>query len=424
MSRKRRYLPIGRFILPFISSLIIILLFFSACFQESPLALAEVPKFMQSRQPNGVFNIESMQALRKSEKWVDSVFNTLSEDEKIGQLFSIRAYSNKTETHYQEIEAIIKKYKVGGLTFFQGSPYQQARLTNRYQKLSPVPLMIAIDAEWGLGMRLDSTISFPHQMTLGAIQEDSIIYEMGVEIGKHCQRIGIHVNFAPVVDVNNNPYNPVIGDRSFGENKSNVARKGIAYMKGMQAQGIIANAKHFPGHGDTNKDSHLTLPVINHSRSRIDSLELYPFKSLINAGLMSTMVAHLKIPSLDSRPNLPTTLSDKVVNQLLVDELGFKGLVFTDALEMKGVANYFPPGEISLRALKAGNDVLLLPNDLGEAIRLIKAALQKNELSWDYVDKKVKKILSAKYFNGLHEYQPIPLNGIQQDLISRMASPR
>lgn len=416
MSRKRSYLPKGRLVLPVLGAFLIVILFLSAYLQQGPSLPPNAEGPAPKKWVNNAFNTRYFKEWVVRKGWVDSVFNTLTEDEKIGQLFSIRALSNKDERHYQEIEEIIRKYKIGGLTFFQGSPYQQARLSNRYQKVSRIPLMIAIDAEWGLGMRLDSTISFPHQMTLGAIQDDALIYEMGEEIGKHCKRIGIHVNFAPVVDINNNPYNPVIGDRSFGENKINVARKGVAYMKGMQAQGIIANAKHFPGHGDTNKDSHLTLPVINHSRTRIDSLELYPFKSLINAGLMSTMVAHLKIPSLDNRPNLPTTLSDKVVNELLVNKLGFNGLVFTDALEMKGVANYFPPGEISLRALKAGNDVLLLPNDLGQAIRLIKASLQKKELSWAYIDNKVKKILSAKYFNGLHEYKAVNLAGIQSDL--------
>ncbi|HRW64066.1 MAG TPA: glycoside hydrolase family 3 N-terminal domain-containing protein, partial [Bacteroidales bacterium] len=215
--------------------------------------------------------------------WVDSVMNEMNMDEKIGQLFMVAAYSNKDQQHIDEIKYIIKKYKIGGLIFFQGGPERQAKLTNIYQSVSDIPLLIAIDGEWGLGMRLDSTISYPRQMMLGAIQDDSLIYRMGKDIAEQMKRLGIQINFAPVVDVNNNPLNPVINVRSFGENRENVSRKSIAYMKGMQDGGIIGTAKHFPGHGDTDSDSHHTLPSVNHERLRLDSIELYPFKQIFDA---------------------------------------------------------------------------------------------------------------------------------------------
>lgn len=351
--------------------------------------------------------------LKRQQDWADSILKSMTLREKIGQLFSIRAHSNQTETEYQAVEKLVRDYHVGGLCFFQGTPYLQAKLTNRYQKSAKIPLMVAIDGEWGLGMRLDSTMSFPRQMTLGAIQTDTLIYQMGKEIALQCLRIGVHVNFAPVVDVNNNAENPVIGDRSFGEDKENVARKGIAYMRGMQDNGLIANAKHFPGHGDTDKDSHYTLPVISHKKDRLENIELYPFKKLIENGLQSTMVAHLKIPALDS---MQTTLSPKVISQLLQTDMNFKGLVFTDALEMKGVANYYAPGELDILALLAGNDVLLLSGDVVKAIWAIEQAVQSKRVKIEDIDSKVKKILQAKYHLGLHKYNPVDLKNLTKDI--------
>jgi beta-N-acetylhexosaminidase len=355
------------------------------------------------------------------EAWVDSVFQTMSQDEKIGQLFSIRAHSNLDEIHHLEVEHLVRTYKVGGLCFFQGNPTKEAMLTNRYQRLARIPLMISLDAEWGLAMRLDNAMNFPKQMTLGAIQDDTLIYEMGKEIAYQCKRIGVQVNFAPVVDVNNNPGNPVIGMRSFGENKENVARKGILYMKGLQDMGVMANAKHFPGHGDTDKDSHYTLPVINHGETRLNELELYPFKQLIKNGLQSMMVAHLRIPAYDNTPNRPTTLSPRVVTEVLQNDLQFEGLIFTDALGMKGVADYFPQGEMSVMALLAGNDVLLLPDDLATAFYAVKNALKNARLKWEDIDKKVKKILRGKYFAGLHQYKAVELKNLHQDIHSPKA---
>jgi len=350
------------------------------------------------------------------EKWVDSVYKTMSLDEKIGQLFMIAAYSNKDEKHYKEIDHLVKEHHVGGVIFFQGTPYKQAELTNRYHKKAKIPLLVAIDGEWGLGMRLDSTISYPYQITLGAIKEDSLIEEMGSQVAKQCKRLGIHINFAPVVDINSNANNPVIGFRSFGENKEKVAQKGIAYMKGMQKNGVMAVAKHFPGHGDTDADSHYALPVLKHDVQRLDSMELYPFQKLIDAGVQGVMVAHLNIPAYEKRPNYATTLSESVVTQLLKQKMGFKGLVFTDALNMKGVSSFFKPGEVDVLALLAGNDVLLFSGDVPTAAKAIKKILKRKKIKPQDFENRVKKILRAKYQAGLHEYKPIELQNIYQDL--------
>ncbi len=358
--------------------------------------------------------------------WADSVMSTLSLEEKIAQLMMIRTYSNKDQAYYNTIEGIIKTYHIGGLCFFQGGPVEQAKLTNRYQSISKTPLFIAMDAEWGLGMRLDSCFSFPYQMTLGAITDNNLIYEMGAEIARQLKRIGVNINFAPVVDVNNNPLNPVINSRSFGEDKFSVALKGIAYMRGLQDNGIIATAKHFPGHGDTGSDSHLTLPVIPHSKQRLDSIELFPFHQLIDSGLNGVMVAHLFVPDLDSTPNTPTTLSQKVVSGLLKDELGFKGLIITDALDMKGVTSHFKPGEIEVKAFMAGNDILLLPQDVGAAIAGLKHAVDSGFITEKMIDERCLKILSFKYRAGLAHYQPVKtdsiytqINRVENELISR-----
>ena len=354
--------------------------------------------------------------LEKESPWADSVFSTLTPRQRIAQLFMVAAYSNKGQSHVNEISNLIKEHHIGGLIFFQGGPSREAILTNKYQALSQVPLMISIDGEWGLSMRLDSTVKFPKQMTLGAIRNDSLIYQMGKEIAEQCKRIGIHVNLAPVVDVNNNPDNPVINYRSFGQNKYNVARKGLMYMKGMQDAGVMANAKHFPGHGDTDTDSHKALPIIKHSKARIDSIELYPFKVMMKAGLGSVMVAHLYIPALDSTPNTATTLSPKVVNGLLKNELGFKGLAFTDALNMKGVSSFYAPGEVDLKALLAGNDVLLFAEDVPKAISFIENAVKEGKITQKEIDKRCLKILKAKAWLGLDSIQPISLNNLHNDL--------
>ncbi|MEX1241768.1 MAG: glycoside hydrolase family 3 N-terminal domain-containing protein, partial [Cyclobacteriaceae bacterium] len=278
-------------------------------------------------------------------RWVDSVINTLTPDERIAQLILVAAWSNRSDDHRKEILKIIREQKVGGLVFFQGGPVRQAKLINEYQAAAKVPLLIAMDAEWGVGMRLDSTIRYPFQMTLGAVQNNDLIYQMGREIAVQLKRTGVHSNFAPVVDVNNNPNNPVINFRSFGESKLKVAEKGIAFMKGLQEENVLAIAKHFPGHGDTDTDSHHALPLIGHSRQRLDSLELYPFREMIRAGVGGVMVAHLNIPALDSAGR-PSTLSKPISSDLLRKELGFRGLVVTDAINMAGVKGSSPPGVV------------------------------------------------------------------------------
>ncbi len=351
-------------------------------------------------------------------KWVDSVYQSLTPAKRLGQLFMVAAYSNRDDKHYQEIKKLIKIYNIGGLIFFQGGPQRQAKLTNQYQAATQTPLLIAMDAEWGLAMRLDSTYKFPKQMTLGATANNEVIYDMGAEIAKHSRRLGVHINFAPVVDINSNPANPVIGYRSFGEDKHKVSAKGIAYMKGMQDHGVIANAKHFPGHGDTGSDSHYTLPVIKHDKQRLDSIELYPFKQLIKDSLKSAMVAHIHIPAYDDTPNKATTLSRYVVTDLLKNKLQFKGLVFTDALNMKGVSKFYKPGEVDLLALKAGNDVLLFSENVPKAIEKIQQALAEGALDSLQVENSIKKMLAAKYFVGLNDFIPIKTDSLFQDLNS------
>lgn len=348
--------------------------------------------------------------------WADSLINTLSIDEKIAQLLMVAAYSNKDEKHVAKISKLISEYKIGGVIFMQGGPQRQAELYNKYQQLSKVPLLVSIDGEWGLAMRLDSVVKYPYQMTLGAIQDNDLIYEMGKQIGEQCQRLGIQVNFAPVVDVNVNPKNPIINARSFGENKVNVAEKGIAYMKGMQSVNVLANAKHFPGHGDTDMDSHKSLPVINHDENRMDSIELYPFKQLIQNELASMMVAHLYIPAYESTPKTATTLSKNVVTNLLQDSLGFKGLIFTDALNMKGVSSYFEPGIVDVKALLAGNDVLLFSEDVPTAISEIKKAISNGQISEEEVTRRCLKVLRSKEWSRLDKNKTIDLNALDADL--------
>ena len=350
------------------------------------------------------------------EKWVDSILNSMTIDQKMGQLFMIQAYSNLDTVHENKIKEMIQKYYVGNLIFMQGTPSKQVQLTNTYQSLSKIPLMIGFDGEWGLDMRLQNTYKFPWNMTLGAIQDNTLIRKFGEHLGRHAKRVGIHVNFAPVVDINTNPLNPIIGNRSFGENKQNVTQKAIAFSQGMQGEGVLANAKHFPGHGDTATDSHLKLPVLTFDRQRLDSVELYPYKRVFDAGMASVMTAHLSIPVLESNPKLPTSLSSRVVTDLLKEELGFLGLIFTDGLNMKGAADYSSSAEIDLAAVLAGNDVLLIPQDVPATISLMKNSIQTGVLSPERIDESVRKILLAKYKVGLHFHKPIDTLNLVKDL--------
>ncbi|MFM8710455.1 MAG: glycoside hydrolase family 3 protein, partial [Sphingomonadales bacterium] len=350
------------------------------------------------------------------QRWVDSVFASLTEDQRIAQLMVVRAHSNLGSEHIAKVERDIIDYNVGALCFFQGGPLRQALLTNRYQQLARTPLMVTIDGEWGLGMRLDSVTRFPYQLTLGALQDENLVYRMGVAVGEQCKRIGVHVNYAPVVDINNNPDNPVIGFRSFGEDRDKVSRMGIAYMKGMQDAGIMACAKHFPGHGDVAVDSHYDLPVINKSMAQLDSMELVPFRAIFSAGVGSVMIAHLAIPAIDTAAQRATSISRNNVTALLRDKLQYNGLTFTDALEMKGVAKYFPGGTISVEAIIAGNDMLCLPASVPESIAAIKSAIQDGRLQQSDIDSKVKKVLQEKYNLGLFRPQIVDTTNLVNDL--------
>jgi beta-N-acetylhexosaminidase len=349
-------------------------------------------------------------------QWTDSVFNSLSNDEKIAQLMVVRAHSNLGADHVAKVVNDIRKHNVGALCFFQGGPIRQANLTNYYQSIAKTPIMVTIDGEWGLGMRLDSVTKFPFQLTLGALSDENLVYRMGIAVGEQCKRIGVHVNYAPVVDINNNPNNPVIGYRSFGEDKEKVSTFGVAYMKGMQDAGIMACAKHFPGHGDVDVDSHYDLPIINKTRKQLDSMELVPFQAVFDAGIGSVMIAHLSIPSIDNTANRATSISKKSVTDLLRKDMGYEGLTFTDALEMKGVTKYFPGGTISAEALIAGNDMLCLPESVSESILAIKKAIADKRLSWDDINAKVKKVLLSKFNLGLNQTQFVDTKNLLEDL--------
>ena len=348
--------------------------------------------------------------------WVDSTFNSLSLKEKIGQLYMVQVFSNQDQATKKTILNQITTHHIGGVIYSNGGPVRQAQLNNELQAASKIPLLVGMDAEWGLSMRLDSTYAFPWNMTLGAIKNLDLIRQTGKHIGEHCKRIGVHFNFAPVVDINTNPENPIIGNRSFGEDKEEVTKRAIAFMEGMQSAGVLATAKHFPGHGDTASDSHKTLPTINFSAKRIDSLELYPYKKLFSKGLSSVMVAHLSVPNLDSRPDYPSSLSYPIVTELLKEKLGFKGLIFTDALSMKGVSNFSDPGEIDLQAFLAGNDVMLMSNEVSQGIEALYAAVESGVISEKRLEHSVKKILSAKYKVGLHQFEPIKTTNLVADL--------
>lgn len=352
----------------------------------------------------------------KQKIWVDSIMQKLTIREKIAQSFMVSAYSNKDQKHVDEIASLVKNEKIGGLIFFQGGPIRQARLTNYYQSLSKIPIIISIDGEWGLGMRLDSTFSYPRQMMLGAGADSALVYQVASDMAKHFKRMGIHINYGPVVDINNNPLNPVIGSRSFGENKNMVASFGYQYMRGLQENGILACAKHFPGHGDTDADSHYALPKVTHNQKRLDSLELYPFSQLINQGISGVMVAHLNIPSLENDSTLASSLSENVIKKLLVDSLKFKGLIYTDALNMKGVAEFRKPTELNYIAYKAGNDFLTCPEKVKESIDFIEQQVAAGKISVDEVNAKCRKILHAKYSVGLSNYKPIVIENLVNDL--------
>lgn len=349
-------------------------------------------------------------------KWVDSIYNGMSLPEKVGQLFMVDVFSSDPKSKVDKVRKLIKDHHIGGIIFSKGGPVRQARLNNEFQAMSKVPLLIGMDAEWGLSMRLDSTYAFPWNMTLGAIKNDKLIERTGQYIGEHCKRLGVHINFGPVVDINTNPRNPIIGNRSFGEDRINVTTKALSFMRGMQSTGVLANAKHFPGHGDTEADSHKTLPTIGFSAKRIDSLELFPYKQLIRNNLASVMVAHLNVPSLEVNPGYPSSISPSIVTGILRSRLKFNGLIFTDALNMKGASNFKNPGDIDLAAFLAGNDVLLISEDVPKAVQKIMEAYYGGVIPEGRLAHSVKKILAAKYKVGLNKFNPVITTNIVSDL--------
>jgi beta-glucosidase-like glycosyl hydrolase/CubicO group peptidase (beta-lactamase class C family) len=352
--------------------------------------------------------------------WVQAKMQSLTLDEKLGQLFMVAAYSNKGEAHKNQILQLVKNEAVGGLIFFQGTPKQQALLTNFYNQAANTPLWIAMDAEWGLSMRLSQSFKYPWPLTVGAIQDTVWAYRYGKAIANQCKRLGVHINFAPVVDINTNPGNPIINARSFGENPQRVTAMSAAYMRGLQNNGVMACAKHFPGHGDTDSDSHKTLPTVNHALERLEQVELYPYRKLAKLGLGAVMVAHLNVPALDARGR-SSSLSKPVIDFLKKD-VGFEGLVFTDALNMKAVAKDYKPGEVDLEALLAGNDVLLFAEDVPAAKQYIKQALKDSLITQAEIDQRVRKILMAKTSLGAHQKKFVNPVSLTDDLNKESAA--
>ncbi|MBW3517960.1 glycoside hydrolase family 3 N-terminal domain-containing protein [Flavobacterium sp. NKUCC04_CG] len=356
---------------------------------------------------------------KKAQKvWVDSVYNAMTFEQRVGQLFMVAAYSNKDNAHLKSLEKLVVEQQVGGLIFFQGGPVRQAKMTNSLQKLAKTPLLIGIDGEWGLSMRLDSTPRMPWNMTLGAVQDMALIKKVGISLAEQSNRMGLHFNFGPVVDINTNPKNPIIGVRSYGETRDVVTDRAVAFMEGYQSKNVFATAKHFPGHGDTSTDSHYALPLMDLGKDRLNKVELYPYKKLIDHGLASVMVAHLSLPVIEPDPKLPTSLSYNVVTKLLKEDLGFEGLIFTDALNMKAASNYLKPGEIDLAAFLAGNDVLLFAENVPTALIKFKEAFDANIVTEERLAHSVKKILSFKYKAGLTDYKPVQIGNLILDLNS------
>lgn len=353
---------------------------------------------------------------QKAEKYADSLYQQLSLDEKIGQLYIVALYNNRGEEEIRKIRNLVEKEKIGGLILMQDNAEKHIQLLNEFQGKSRVKMMIGIDGEWGLFQRFPAAHKFPWAMTLGAIQDNSLIYEMTSKIAEDCKRMGIYWDFAPVVDVNTNPANPIIGNRSFGSDINNVIAKGLAYAQGLQDNGVLASMKHFPGHGDTDTDSHLDLPVVSHNLERLNSVELAPFKALLDKKIGGVMVAHLYVPALEKQSGIPASVSYEVITNLLKKSYQYNGLIITDALNMNAVAKKFPAGELDLRAFKAGNDIMLFSQDVPNGKALIKSALEKGEISENRLAESVKKILRTKYLLGLQNLKSINSENINEDL--------
>ncbi|KMQ68077.1 glycoside hydrolase [Chryseobacterium sp. FH2] len=369
-------------------------------------------KITAQYQPKNI----SKEDLKKANQWVDKTYKSLSQDEKLGQLFIVALYTNKGENEISNVRKIVENDKIGGLILMQDDAAREISLVNEFQQKSKIPLMIGMDAEWGLFQRIATAYKFPWAMTLGAIQDKKLIEQMAAKIAEDCQRMGINWDFAPVVDVNTNPDNPIIGNRSFGSEVNNVITSALAYSNGLQGNNILAAIKHFPGHGDTNTDSHLDLPVVSHNSERLNNIELAPFKALMDKGIGGVMVAHLYVPALESGKGIPASVSKNIITGLLKEKLGYKGLIITDALNMGAVANKYNPGELDAMAFKAGNDIMLFSQGVASGKRLIQKAIDNGEISQSRVEESVKKILLTKYFLGLDKYSPKNPENINSDL--------
>ena len=358
----------------------------------------------------------SKEDLKKANDWVQKTYNSLSQDQKLGQLFIIALYTNKGEDYINNVRNIVVNEQIGGLILMQDDAAKEINLVNEFQTKSKVPLMIGMDAEWGIFQRIATAHKFPWAMTLGAIQDKNLITEMAAKIAEDCKRMGINWDFAPVVDVNTNPDNPIIGNRSFGSEVSNVVHSGLAYSNGLQNNNILAAIKHFPGHGDTNTDSHLDLPVVSHDLKRLTEIELAPFKALMDKGIGGVMVAHLYVPALESQKGIPASISKNIITGILKEKFGFKGLIITDALNMGAVAKRYKPGELDALAFKAGNDIMLFSDGVKEGKRLIQLAIDNKEISQNRIEESVKKILLTKYYLGLTKYEARNPENINADL--------
>ena len=363
-------------------------------------------------QPKNISNSD----IKKANDWVDKTYNSLSQDEKLGQLFIVALYTNKGEEFINQIRNIVKNEKIGGLILMQDDAAREINLVNEFQSQSKVPLMIGMDAEWGVFQRIAKAHKYPWALTLGAIQDKNLITEMSAKIAEDCKRMGVNWDFAPVVDVNTNPNNPIIGNRSFGSDVNNVVNSALAYSNGLQDNRILAAIKHFPGHGDTDKDSHLDLPVVSHNLERLEKIEIAPFKALMNKGIGGVMVAHLYVPSLENEKGIPASVSKKIVTGLLKEKLGYKGSIITDALNMGAVANKFKAGELDAMAFKAGNDIMLFSQDVATGKKLIQKAIDNGEIQQNRVEESVKKILLTKYYLGLNQYNNINPVNVNEDL--------
>ena len=358
----------------------------------------------------------SKEDLKKADQWVNKTYNSLSQDQKLGQLFIVALYTNKGEDHISNVRRIVEQEQIGGLILMQDDAAREITLVNEFQSKSKVPLMIGMDAEWGLFQRIAAAHKFPWAMTLGAIQDKNLITKMAAKIAEDSKRMGINWDFAPVVDVNTNPDNPIIGNRSFGSEVQNVVNSALAYSNGLQDNRILAAIKHFPGHGDTSTDSHFDLPVVAHNLDRLNAVELAPFKALMDKGIGGVMVAHLYVPALEKENGIPASISKNIITGLLKEKFGYKGLIITDALNMGAVAKRYKPGELDALAFKAGNDIMLFSEGVKEGKRLIQQAIDNREISQNRVEESVKKILLTKYFLGLDKYEPRNPENINYDL--------